>query len=644
MPGQSHQNTPSLRRLAAIMFTDIAGYTATMGDDEKYGLYLLQLNRTLQKPRIEKHGGKWLKEMGDGVLASFDNAYHAVKCAIDIQLSADEHLKNRIRIGIHLGNVTFEDNDVFGDGVNIASRLESIANPGGVYFSESVMNAIRSNAQFKTSFVGELRLKNVISPVKTYCLQHEEMPAPFSERIKRQLASDKIKSIAILPFANLSGNTEQQYFVDGMHDALITEISKIGSLRVISRTSTLRYRDSDKSIPQIASELDVDGLIEASVLMADEKVRVQVQLIKAFPEENHLWADSYDRKIENILDLHSSVVKDITDKIKIQLTPRERSMLAESRTVDPEAYKAYLNGKYHLEKLSADGFKSAMQNFEKSIKLDPSFAPVYAEMANHYMYALQMRMISVTEAFPKIYHYNRKALEIDPLLPEANYTMTLMSWFEWDWGACEKGFKKVLEQNPNHVLSNAVSGHLYMLKDQFDQATLYMEKALELDPRNDLVLAFYGVVCAHKGAVDRAIELGWAAYKLNPHSILTIRLLEAVSYLKGDLETSIDMLERVYSEVFPLEIEIKKEYLANGYKSTMEKLAQTLEQNSQGQDMYIAMLLNRAGLREKAILRVLKAYDNHDGDIPYFFRVKEMSHLKSDPRIAVLAEKVNLPL
>ena len=626
------------------MFTDIAGYTALMGSDEQQAFALLRKNRDLQKPLVEKHGGAWLKEMGDGVLASFDSAYMAVRCGLEIQQKADPVLKNKIRIGIHLGDVTFEDNDVFGDGVNIASRLESIANPGGVYFSESVMNAVRSNNEFKTSFVGELRLKNVPSPLKTYCLQHVGMPDPRGARIKEHLFGGKVESLAILPFHNLSGDVHQQYFVDGMHDALIGEISKIGSIRVISRTSTLRYRNSEKTIPEIADELKVDGLIEASVLKVEDNVRIQVQLIQAFPEEKHLWADSYDRRSENILDLHSAVVKDITDNIKVQLTPKEKSILAESKTVDPDAYKAYLQGKYHQEKLSAEGFKNAMEYFERSIKTDPSFAPVYAEMANHYMYALQMRMIPVTEAFPKIYHYNRKALEIDPLLAEANFTMTFMSWFEWDWDACEKGFLKVLQQNPNHVLSNAFFGHFYMLKNQFDKAMPYIEKAFELDPQNDLVLALYGVVCTHKGNVDRGIELSRAALALNPHNILSIRLMEFSSYLKGDLGTSIDMLDKVYSEIFPLDIDIRKKYLADGYTSTMEKLAQILEQNSQGQDLFIALFFNRAGLREKAISWVLKAYEHHDGDIPYFFRIKEMSNLKSDPRIVALAQKVNLPM
>ena len=636
--------TTSRKKLAAIMFTDIAGYTTLMGSNESKAMELLKNNRALQKPLIEKHGGKWLKEMGDGVLASFDSAYMAVKSALEIQKSANNDLQSKIRIGIHLGDITFDNDDIFGDGVNIASRLESMANPGGVYFSESVMKAIQSTGDFITAFVGSIKLKNVDAPVKTYCLQHKGMPKPVSPLIKQHLAGNKMESIAILPFDNLSGNPDQQYFVDGMHDALIGEISKIGSLRVISRTSTLRYRNTDKAIPQIAEELNVDGLIEASVLRVDDQVRIQVQLIQAFPEEKHLWADSYDKKIENIFDLHSAVVRDVTDKIKVQLTPKEESQLAESKTVHPEAYKAYLAGKHEFEKLSEEGFKNALRYFEKSIELDDTFAPAYSELANYYMFMLQMRLIPLPEAFPKIYNSNRKALEIDPEHAGANYSMALMSWFEWDWDASDKAFRKVLQSNPNHILGNAFFSHLLMLRGRIDQAFPYIEKAVDLDPLNDLALSLYGVVLTHDGQLDKAIEIARRSMEINPQNILTLRLMEFASYPNGDIETSVQMLDVVYSKVFPIDLDIKKEYSENGYEVMIDKLATLLEQNSKGQDIYIAMFFNRAGKYEKAIQWIEKAYENHDADIPYFFRVKEAENLKSDPRLADIAKKVKLPL
>ena len=682
MPGQSHQNTPSLRRLAAIMFTDIAGYTATMGDDEKHALYLLQLNRALQKPLIEKYGGKWLKEMGDGVLASFDSAYHAVKCAIDIQLSADEHLKNRIRIGIHLGDVTFEGNDIFGDGVNIASRLESIADPGGIYISDSIHNAIRSNIDIETRYLGNLQLKNVSNKIGTHAILNEGVNAPALKKIK-ELSKNHIKSrsfyrsiyfyfilmsivlvgtwytwnnhlfhqkariesLAVLPFDNFTEDLDQEYFVAGIHDNLITALSQIGSLRIISKTSTLRYKSTDLPMQEIARELGVDAIVEASVMKAGDSIRINVQLIQAFPEEKHIWAQIFDRPMSNnILDLFNEITQSIVGEINLKLTPQEQSLLYDSKTIDPEAYKAYLNGKFHLEKLSPEGFKMALSYFKRSIEIDPNYALTYAELTNYYVYQLQMRLMPVNEAITKIYQYNRMALKLDPDLPEANHSQALMSWFEWDWEACEMAFMKVLQVNPNHVLANAFYSHLLMLKNRFDLAVPHIEKAVSLDPKNDLVLSLYGVVLIHKGEIDHAIQVANESMELNPNNILTLRLMEFSSYLNGDLEASINMLDKLYSKVFPIDMDIKNEYFLNGYNRTMENLATRLEKKSQGQDLYIALFFNRAGKYEKALYWLNKGYENHDGDIPYLFRTEELNNLKSDPMIVSLAEKVNLPL
>jgi tetratricopeptide (TPR) repeat protein len=339
------------------------------------------------------------------------------------------------------------------------------------------------------------------------------------------------------------------------------------------------------------------------------------------------------------------VVKEVTDKIKVKLTPDEKSHLKESLTINPDAYKNFLSGKHNMEKMSAEDFGKAKDFFEQSIALDDSFAPAYAELANLYMFMLQMRLVSITEAFPKIFHSIRKALTIDPDQDQANLVMAFMSWFEWDWIASEKGFLKVLETNPNHVLANAFYALYLMLNGRNQLALSHGRKAVELDPMNDLVLSLYSVVLLHgAGQIEKAFEVAKESMEINPQSILTLRILEEASYPKGDLETSVRMLDLVYSKVFPIQIDIKKEYVENGYALMIEKLALELENNSKEQDYYIALFFNRAGKSEKAIEWILRAYENHDPDIPYLFVVRELDNLKSDPRIREIAEKVKLPL
>ncbi|MGD9329497.1 MAG: adenylate/guanylate cyclase domain-containing protein, partial [Cyclobacteriaceae bacterium] len=301
------------RRLAAIMFTDIVGYTTLMGSDEDKAFQLLRKNRQIQQSLIIKHNGEWLKEMGDGILAQFSSATDSIQCAIEIQRRAGKELGAQLRIGIHLGDVTFENNDVFGDGVNIASRLQSICDPGGIYISESVQNAIRGRKDIKSQYLGEVTLKNVNIPLKTYYVRERGFPIPSKNRINDLVGSEKTESIIVLPFDNYTGSNELDYFVAGMHASLIGAIGKISAMRVISKTTSNAYKDTEKSIPEIASELGVNTVIEASVLSLGEQICLQVKLVDTYPEEKQRWIQDYYEEKDQILNLYNTVTKEISD-------------------------------------------------------------------------------------------------------------------------------------------------------------------------------------------------------------------------------------------------------------------------------------------------------------------------------------------
>ena len=335
---------PTTRKLAAIMFADIVGYTTLMGKDEDHAFEVLRKNREIHTTFIDKYNGTLIKEMGDGMLTQFNSATDAVQCAIDIQEKVREALEGQIRIGIHLGDITFENEDVFGDGVNIASRLQAIADPGGIYISESIHEAIRSKIDIQSQYLGEIQLKNVDHLVRTYFIKGIRLPIPST--IKRKgLVGDKksvdrrstpfyktafrriikpitdrkrsnkdeksIRSIAVLPIENLSKNSEEEWLTAGIHHALIDELSKIHALRVVSCTSCLRYHDTDMTIPEIAQDLNVNGIVEASYLTRHENVKIQIRLIQIEPDERQIWMQSYDRTMENVLSIYSDVAKTI---------------------------------------------------------------------------------------------------------------------------------------------------------------------------------------------------------------------------------------------------------------------------------------------------------------------------------------------
>jgi len=346
------------RQLAAIMFTDIVGYTALMDEDEQRAFELLKKNRQVQRPLIEKYNGKWLKEMGDGVLASFTTVTDAVFCAAAIQKSCEDEPDLKLRIGIHQGEVVFEGEDVFGSGVNIASRLEPLAPIGGILVSESIHSNVRNIKDISTKFFGEKQLRGVKEPVKVYQVQVQGVNVPelvssaidisvedIGHSVKNVKTHKQIifgvaaiivmvlgyifyantnenetenaseteveKSIAVIPFVSLSTDPEKQYLADAVMDAILLHLSKIENLRVITRTSVERYRNTTLTIPEIAAELNVHHVLEGSFQKQGDMANLIVQLSNAQQNEDHLWANEYNRDWSDIFAVQSEVAQAI---------------------------------------------------------------------------------------------------------------------------------------------------------------------------------------------------------------------------------------------------------------------------------------------------------------------------------------------
>ena len=340
------------------MFTDIVGYTALMGSDEHKALEVLRISREFHIKSINQFKGHLIKEMGDGMLAQFDTAIDSVLCAVEIQKQARQLIKEKIRIGLHLGDITFDHEDIFGDGVNIASRLQSVADPGGIYISESIQKSIRAGTSLATKYLGKVKLKNVGYLLNTYAIVEEGLPVPTASKIEElkghslfhklsrsvytyiillllilaigpwtqnyfKTESSEISSLLILPFDNFTGDDSLNYIVEGIHDALIGDVGKISALRVPSKRTANAYRNVEKSIPQIAAELNIDAAIETSVSCYGEDVCIQVRLISAFPEEQQLWVHDFYIEKGQMSNLSKIIAKEISQQIHINLTPQE---------------------------------------------------------------------------------------------------------------------------------------------------------------------------------------------------------------------------------------------------------------------------------------------------------------------------------
>ncbi|MEO5582424.1 MAG: adenylate/guanylate cyclase domain-containing protein, partial [Saprospiraceae bacterium] len=337
------------RQLAVIMFTDIVGYTALMGNDEQKAFEILNKNRNIQKPYIEQYQGRWIKEIGDGVLASFNTVTDAVNAAIKIQEGCSKEKEFLLRIGIHLGEVIFEMDDVFGDAVNIAARIQAMAAPGGIFISESIYNNISNKQDIKSRFVKQEILKNVKDPVRVYEIIHIAESDKLHEPIKEQSSKAPAKSIAVLPFTNMSNDPDQEYFSDGMAEEIINSLAHIKDLKIAGRTSSAQFKGKNLDLREIGKILGVSVVLEGSVRKQGNRIRITAQLINV-EDGFHLFSVKYDRNMDDIFAIQDELALAITDQLKITLLGEELEAIIKVTTNNTEAYDLVLKGRFHLNR------------------------------------------------------------------------------------------------------------------------------------------------------------------------------------------------------------------------------------------------------------------------------------------------------
>ena len=668
------------RQLAAIMFTDIVGYTALMGSDEESALELLRTSRAIHKEAIGKYRGKWLKEMGDGVLAQFSSAVDAVQCALEIQKNA-RGLGGKIRIGIHLGDVTIENEDVFGDGVNIASRIQSIADPGGIYVTESIHNAIRSQAGIHTMFLGEVGLKNVAYLVKTYFLVGDFLPRPDKAKLKELLHTpdkqksrpliiglgiiilasfsifwwitvnkeEDIRSLVVLPVENLTGNPEVDFYTEGIHDAINNEIGKISVLRVLSTRTSLKYRESNLSIPEIARELDVEGVIETSLLRVGDSIRIRVKLIRAVPEERQIWSQDFSRDIPHILSLYGDVASGIARELNIQLTTEQVFRLVSKQEVIPQAYEAYLRGMSYWYKLTKEDLDHALRYFELASEIDPNYAPAYSGVAMVWGARIQQGIMPGTEAIPKLKSLLIKALELDSTLTEVHYSLALFNtWWYWDWERAATAFKKTIELNPNHAGVRAFYSHYLNIVGKPGEAIAQIEKGLDVDPVNPLFQSMYGMDLNYARKFDQAIVLLNNTLEKTPNDPNALSTLRSAYHNHKEFDKAYETFVRSYEVRNDEEavLALKAGYVEGDYPLALTRLAELLIARSEFQYVTpwrIGTLYTRAGKNDAAVRYLSMAYDDHDANMPYINIDPIFDDLKSHPGFQELLAKMDFP-
>jgi len=636
------------------MFTDIAGYTAIMGTDEERAFQLLRNNRQIQRPIIEKYNGRWLKEIGDGVLASFNTASDAVYCAGAIQKACESEPDLNLRIAIHLGEVVFEGNDVFGDGVNIASRLESLAPIGGILVSESVQRNIQNKNGIETKFVREENLKNVKEPVKIYELKVNSEYALIrfsndqSSITGLSIANDK--SIAVLPFVNMSSDPEQEYFSDGMSEEIINKLSQIKDLRVIARTSTFAFKGKDEDMREIGRKLNVGHLLEGSVRKAGNRLRITAQLISV-TDGSHVWSQSYDREMENtsaVFDIQDEISLAIVDHLKVDLIGTEKKAIEKQYTENLEAYELFLEGLGYWDKLTLDGFNKAKQYFEQSLKKDPNFVLAHTGIARVYTSLPFYGNLPPNVAFPRAKTFINKALELHKNYAWAHGVLGYINMvYDWNFKAAELEFKIALHLDPNSARIRMYYSQYLSLSGRHNEAITEAKLALELDPLNVWINNESASTFQYAGQNDRAINEHKRNLLSNPYFFLDHFKLGFLYLEESMLKDSIKHFEQAveFSGGIPMTVlSLAISYYLNGELDRSKKLYDSMELRINQEYIpplfFFSYHLFTRGDHNQTYKWLAKAIDERDSFMPWFKSIPSIINaIPDEPRFKALLKK-----
>ncbi len=494
------------RRLAAIMFTDMVGYTALGQRDESLSLALVETQRKVLEPVLARHGGRVVKTMGDAFLVEFTSALEAARCAYEVQRSVREFnmalsIENRIhlRIGIHLGDVVEREGDIFGDAVNIASRIEPLAEEGGVCLTQQVYDQVRNKLNIQLESNGKTGLKNVSEAVEVY-----RMVMPWNEpEVTMPVLLDKNR-IVVLPFASMGPDLDDEYFADGLTEELISELSQVGGLEVIARTSAMNYKKKEKSISQIGKELNVGTAVEGSVRKAGKKIRVTAQLINA-NTEGHLWSSSYDRELEDIFAIQSDIASKIVEALRMRFGPNHSP--AGKRPENIEAYTLWLKGQFQWNKMNEEGIMGSLGLFKEAIEVDPSYARGYAGLADAYHAAVDFGFMDKVDGLLKSMEAATKSLELDDGLAEAHAALGDIMFHTMRYEEALRENRRAIELDPScasaHQRYSLCLDNMGRPKDALDE----IEKAHELDPLSPLISLTVGLMNMDNKRLDEAIAV-----------------------------------------------------------------------------------------------------------------------------------------
>jgi adenylate cyclase len=474
------------RKLSGILSADAVGYSRLMQKDEELTIFTLADSKELMAGLIQQYRGRVVDAPGDNLLAEFGSVVDATECAVKIQEELNkrnaelpEDKQMEFRIGINLGDVIEDSGTIYGDGVIIAARLEKLARAGGICISGAVHEQVKNKVSLEYEYLGEKPVKNISEPIRAYLILMK--PSGGAPERNRELKFPDKPSIAVLPFVNMSGDSEQEYFSDGITEEIITGLSKIHGMFVIARNSTFTYKDKPVKIQQVSKDLGVRYVLEGSVRKAKNQVRITAQLVDAI-DGHHLWAERYDRELKDIFALQDEITMKILTALQVELTAGEKARVYGKGTSNFEAYMKFLQSIKYYNRLK-DGFPMARQLANEAIELDEKFPAPYIILAMmHWIEAMLQWTDSIADSLIAAYSLSQKALALDDSIAEIHALMGVIHLYQRQHEEAITNGERAIHLNPNHSDVHAIMAHIYRFSGRFEEALVMIKKAFRRQP------------------------------------------------------------------------------------------------------------------------------------------------------------------
>lgn len=648
------------RQLAAILFTDIEGYSAQMQKDEQVAIAMKNRHREIIQQDHKAFNGRIVQYFGDGTLSIFQSAVDAVKCAVSMQQAFCQWPKVPVRMGLHLGDIIVNEENIFGDGVNLASRIESLAVPGSVLISDKMNKEMQNHPEVKTISIGSYYLKNIQQEVEVFALRHEGLVVPDhisgSGKIdeKKSMVSQRPKklrlnhkTIAVLPFRNITNDESIEWLSNGFTEELTSAIAGISDLKVKSSTAMMQYKSSSKNFEQIAEELHVSNFIEGSVQKIGGEILINAHLID--PKSGEIRKPfRFKMDFSEINFIYSQIAEEVAENLNAILNNSEKQRLKRIENVNSEVYQLFLQGKYEAQKLDYQQIPEAIRMFEKCLQIEHRFAPAMAGIANCYITLGYLNVIAPAEAIQKTMPLLVKALKIDPNLAFAHTNLGWATmWFKYDLNNADKEFIKGNELDPSDAICIQGAFFLNLYSGNIHKAEWWCAKGKAVAPEDMWLNHFYGLLLFYKSQISESISL-FTEFTIRYAHILNYGRLGWMYILTGNYKAAVDNLEIALNKFNVRRPSIlawlATAYFKNGNIEQANKLFSELENNialsKPNQAFYTAAAYAFINNKDKAFELLEKSYELHDIDLLWLKMEPMLASLKDDERYFSLYKKI----